>query len=449
VPLVGALPSTFTWTVVFSGLGSNDAAGLNLYGAPIAGQVAAGYWALGTNGWNLAGQPGVSFGGQLEALSSGVSLSVVGTVTNTLCGASFTATRTWQALDACSNAASCSQTVTVQDPTSLVLLSQPQDQAGLLGRDLSVTVGASSCSPLFYQWYFNQTNILADQTNATLLLTNFSQQDVGSYQVIITNAYGSITSAPANISVAIAPTILSQPKDMVATSGGAALFTVSADGLPAPAYQWFFNGTNTVAGATNSSLTFSQVQDSEAGLYSVLVSNIAGSVTSTNARLTVTDLPTITSEPQSYTVLQGADVVFTVTAAGTGPLSYQWLANCTRPISGATSPNLRLKSVGPLDSGTYCVTVSNAFGSAASQPGILRVLVKPKLTALVQTQNGVSITFAAVTNLLYTVYSSNVLPGTNWVLLPNAFQLPGTGVPMTVHDPVTPGTQRFYRILVQ
>src|SRR6185437_1754621 len=77
VPLPGALPSTFTWTVLFSGLSGQDAAGRNLYGPPVAGQAAAGYWALGQSGWSLKGQAGQSFGGQLAALSATANLSVV------------------------------------------------------------------------------------------------------------------------------------------------------------------------------------------------------------------------------------------------------------------------------------------------------------------------------------------------------------------------------------
>jgi hypothetical protein len=181
----------------------------------------------------------------------------------------------------------------------------------------------------------------------------------------------------------------------------------------------------------------------------VLVSNSVGNVTSSKAKLTIVDAPTITLQPQSYTVFQGTDVVFSVTAVGTAPLSYQWLANCTRAISGATSPTLRLKNVGPLDSGTYCVTISNTLGVVSTQPAVLRVLVQAKLTSLIQNQNGIALSFATVTNLLYSVYSSPTLPPTNWTILPNSFQVPGTGSPMTVHDPNGTGVQGAYKIVVE
>jgi hypothetical protein len=148
-------------------------------------------------------------------------------------------------------------------------------------------------------------------------------------------------------------------------------------------------------------------------------------------------------------VLQGQPAVFTVTAVGAGTLSYQWLANCTQPISGATSPTLRLKSVTPADSGSYCVTVSDGFGPVQSQPAVLRVLAQPKLTSLTSNQNGVSLSFSTVPGLLYSVYSKDKLSNPSWKLLPNAFQQPGTGAPMTVHNDAAAGKQGFYRIVVE
>jgi hypothetical protein len=449
VPLQGALPPTFFWTVSFAGLGDQDAAGLSLYGPPVAGQASPGYWALGPNGWTLQAQAGTNFGAQLAALSAGVNLSVSSTVTNALCGRGYTVTRTWQALDVCNNAASCSQVVNIEDQTAPLVSSQPQDKVAQLGEDVSFTVNVSSCPPTQYQWYFNQTNALAIGTGPTLLLTNVNLTQFGAYQVAINNPYGVTTSTPAMLVLSGAPAILTQPLDAVSIEGGSATFTVSATGSPEPTYQWLFNDTNVLAGQTDSSLTLTNLQNSQAGLYSVVVANSLGSVTSSRAKLTLAQLPVITSQPQSLTVLQGQPVVLTVTAVGTGALEYQWLANCIRPISGATTNILKIKSAAPTDSGTYCVTVTNAFGSTSSQPAVLRVLALAKLTSLTQDQTGVSLSFSTVNNLLYTVYSSPILPATDWTVLPNAFRQLGTGAPMTVHDPNATGPRTFYRIVVE
>src|SRR5260221_5783788 len=73
----------------------------------------------------------------------------------------------------------------------------------------------------------------------------------------------------------------------------------------------------------------------------------------------------ITSQPQSQTVIVGADVTFSVTAAGTGPLTYQWRKN-GNTIVGATIPTLALSNVQFSDVGTYSAVVSNLVGSMTS-----------------------------------------------------------------------------------
>jgi hypothetical protein len=71
-----------------------------------------------------------------------------------------------------------------------------------LGSNATFTVVAGGDSPLFCQWFQNQTNLIAADTNLTsLLLTNVQFSDAGSYSALITNIYGSVTSAPASLIV--------------------------------------------------------------------------------------------------------------------------------------------------------------------------------------------------------------------------------------------------------
>ena len=86
--------------------------------------------------------------------------------------------------------------------------------------------------------------------------------------------------------VAGTPQITSQPRSESATVGFTARFSVTATGTPAPTYQWQLNGT-AIAGATGATLTVSPVKDSDAGTYTVVVTNAVGSVTSSPATLTV------------------------------------------------------------------------------------------------------------------------------------------------------------------
>jgi hypothetical protein len=84
----------------------------------------------------------------------------------------------------------------------------------------------------------------------------------------------------------VVPTITTQPTSQVVSVGASVTFAVIASGSPSPALQWRRNGTNMI-GATAASLTLSNVQAVDAGDYSVVASNTAGSVTSNSATLTV------------------------------------------------------------------------------------------------------------------------------------------------------------------
>ena len=86
------------------------------------------------------------------------------------------------------------------------------------------------------------------------------------------------------------PSITSQPGDQTVAVDGTATFTVTAAGTAPLSYQWQLNGSN-VSGATATALVLANVQFANAGIYSVVVSNLAGMVTSSNATLTVTAVP--------------------------------------------------------------------------------------------------------------------------------------------------------------
>ena len=92
-----------------------------------------------------------------------------------------------------------------------------------------------------------------------------------------------------------------------------------------------------------------------------MVSNLVAASPVPNALLTVLVPPSISAQPQSLTVTQGTDAPFAVTAAGTAPLSYQWLLNGA-PISGATDSDYTVINAQSTNAGSYSVVVSNAVG---------------------------------------------------------------------------------------
>jgi hypothetical protein len=104
-----------------------------------------------------------------------------------------------------------------------------------------------------------------------------------------------------------------------------------------------------------------------------VVSNSGGSVTSNAAALTVSAAPSITSQPSNRTVVAGQTASFSVTATGTGPLSYQWKKNGTN-IGGATSSNYTTPATATGDNGAqFSVAVSNSVGNVISNAATLTV----------------------------------------------------------------------------
>jgi pectate lyase len=253
-----------------------------------------------------------------------------------------------------------------------------QDQTAFVGQDATFNVVASGTSPLSYQWYYNTNTILTNATSSTLTLTNVQLADSGGYTVVVTNSYGSVTSAVAQltVNVPVAPSITTQPQDQTSILPGAtATFSVAASGSDPLNYQWYYNTNTLLANATDSILTITNVQPGNAGSYSVTVSNLAGGVISSNAFLTVNTnpvAPVFISQPASLVVVTGSTVSVTAAAAGTAPIGYQWNRNGT-PIPGATASTLTLTNVQTANSGTYTLTASNSVGSVTSNPAQLTV----------------------------------------------------------------------------
>ena len=165
-----------------------------------------------------------------------------------------------------------------------------------------------------------------------------------------------------------APSITNQPTDRSVNVGANTTFSVSAAGNGPLRYQWWFDATNALARATNASLTITNVQSTNAGNYSVAVTDNLGSVTSAVAALTVilNVGPSITTQPANQTVVAGQNATFTVVAGGTAPLSCQWYFNATNNLSWATNASLTITNAQSAHAGSYEVVVTNPYGPAVT-----------------------------------------------------------------------------------
>jgi len=175
-------------------------------------------------------------------------------------------------------------------PTVIV---SPTNQTILAGSSLLISAAASGLAPLTYQWKKNLVPV-AGATNATYAVSNSAPADAGNYVVIVTNSSGAVTSAVSTVTVIGTPVITNQPPALtVVTNGHAANFAVGAYGWPNLAYQWRLNGAK-VNGAFGAAFTVTNAFAANAGTYTVVITNIYGSVTSSPALLTVTPLGIVT-----------------------------------------------------------------------------------------------------------------------------------------------------------
>jgi hypothetical protein len=159
-------------------------------------------------------------------------------------------------------------------------------------------------------------------------------------------------------------------------------FTALVDG-PGVTYQWRFNG-NLIPGATSGTLTLTNIQYSQAGVYSVLAFNSAGSVISSNAILTVTDPVHFTVSPTNQSVLPNTNVTLVAQAMGNTPVRYQWRFEGTN-ISNATNNFYSFTGANLFDHhGNWSVVIQDDISEAVSADAFIYVLVKPFVTSHIQ-----------------------------------------------------------------
>jgi PKD repeat protein len=182
---------------------------------------------------------------------------------------------------------------------------QPLDTIVALGSNTSLSVTATGTS-LGYQWRLGGSP-LANATNSVLLRNNVTCARAGSYDVIVSNTAGSVLSSPTLLTVIAPPGIASQPIDQTVAPGQTAQFTIIATNEcgSGSTYQWQFFGTN-LLGSTGASLSIPNAQLANAGPYDVVVTNFAGSITSTVATLNLSIGPVVILWPN----LSGSNLVF-------------------------------------------------------------------------------------------------------------------------------------------
>lgn len=236
-------------------------------------------------------------------------------------------------------------------------------QSGIAGSTVQFTASVTGTAPLSYQWRKNG-NPIANTNSATLTLTNIQLADEGTYSVVVSNSLGSVTSYDATLRIVVLPVITFQPQPLTRAIGERASFSVAANSVTYPAFQWLRNGTP-IANATSADFTINSVQPEDAGLYQARVSNAAGETFTTAAELNVVPVPPpALSSPTypPYGVRWGGTTTLTMNVNSAAAFTCQWYRNGV-PLPGATATSLTLTNVGVADFADYFLAATNSAGT--------------------------------------------------------------------------------------
>jgi hypothetical protein len=267
--------------------------------------------------------------------------------------------------------------------------------AALIAPDAGKAVGSVDTASLGLKMNIGQDGA-GDYTDGNAAALEMLMDDLGIWRRLITPqevdaiynaALASNDLAKATLYGPLAPPFITfAPTNQMVSEGATAAFNVSALGGNPLLFQWRLGGTN-LSGATNRTLSV-LASSTNAGNYTVVVSNSSGSSTSSVATLTVLSIPLVTAQPQSRTNNQNMDVSFSIAASG-GALQYQWRHEGTN-LPGATNATLALASVVQTDAGVYSVEIKNAGGTVLSSDALLTVnpMLPPRLTGQWDFRNG-------------------------------------------------------------
>jgi len=399
-PLVKNGPVVYGATGLPSGLAINATNGV-IQGLPAtAGTYAATVWATNQNG---VGQQGIK-------------ISIIGRTTGT--------------------------------PPQIT--SQPKGGTFTSGTNITLSVTATSTTPLLYQWY-KDGMALPGESNASMVMTDVRRTRAGAYSVWLTNAVGAVLSDPALVTI-----LVPQKMSLLRVSQGLTVRFGDYDGGalgPSDLTRFrIWYSTNLVNWRLLSGVTFILTNTSGiAALPSIPNSTqcffrIAETTDSNN------QAPLFSPNPTGGVLVGGANYILQAGAIGAHPLSYQWFKDGLSLV-GATNATLGLTNVHRAQGGSYSLWVSNPYGDAVSSNAVVRVKVPQRLsiqrdalgadTISFQDQDGGQLNTGDLS--FFQVESSTNL--NTWQYQPSLVLIVTNGTGRFVPPPLTNCSRSFFRMV--
>jgi hypothetical protein len=246
---------------------------------------------------------------------------------------------------------------------------------------------------------------------------------------------GGTSTSSTVVTGSVAPTVAisAQPAATSVYDTQQAVFSVTASGNGALAYQWYKNSA-IISGETSSSLTTAATTLSDDGAsFSVAITDSGGKVLSSAALLTVQASATaIVTQPTNQSVIAGQTALFTVTASGLPGLSYQWQKNGQK-ITGAGSSSYSTPVTLSDNASQYSVTVTNGVGSAITSSASVLTVQASTLTDLVVSE--VSTCYYADIDCWFELYNPTSSP-----INLSGYQVRANSIDTNAKSAITPST---------
>lgn len=290
------------------------------------------------------------------------------------------------------------------------ITTQPHDVAVVKGGATNLTVVASGTVPLGYKWFFNTNTAVNGGTNAILSFASVTNTTAGNYVCVVSNAYGSVTSVVASLTVLLPPSIAAQPVNITVTNGGSTNFNVAVSGTAPFTYQWF----------------------STSGRNATAVPNVIGgrvqAVFVTSGGAGYSSVPSVqfiggSGSGASGTAVVNSGMVTAITINNMG--SGYFITPPTIQISGPSAPSSALSnrtnaalSLAPviIDQATnYFVVAMNDYGSVTSVIVTLTVLLPPQNFTAQNFGAGLKLQLTGTPNYPYVLQlATNLTPPLGW-----------------------------------
>lgn len=303
-------------------------------------------------------------------------------------------------------------------PSAPVVRAQPANQTVNNGATATFTATRGGNPGPAAQWQQLSTATgavftdITGATSTTYTVIGTPANDGYQYRVVFTNASGAATSNAATMTLNdYAPSVVVQTGAVTATAGDVAVLSVTAAGKPAPTYQWQVSvggaGYTNVSVATTSTHNFATAYADNGSSYRLVMTNSAGTATSTPSNLTVNRrAPLVTTQPGNVDGQPGDTVVLPAAVSADPAATVQWQVSTDgsatfSDVAGATGTTLSFTLTAAMDGNLYRAVFTNAFAeSATTDPAYLGVGQPPTVTGhpadvTRATGNAITITAAA------------------------------------------------------